>query len=697
MVNGVSSPRGVRVHQALHGYADGHRLLACSTSLKGRDASIMLVLSDASGPGAQIGELGYLTGYPLPETGMYALARTWAAPEMPRPGCVWTHTFLIEFADLATIENPGSFMSAFRRPTSLAADRETYQEAAQVRPDGAASPGTANDHILDFLRHLLLALYGRPRDRVVVPEPAGFEYEPWVLKVWAQQWPRLRRSFRFCTQSFADRSTDTAPFDLQLVPGRNRTAWARVPTMANSDHPAYGGLAWLDDAIADITGKGGDDLRVFLRKVGGDVAGGREAFAPLIILHGLLARASSEPAVIDQAISLLEGVHELAEARVARALAVGAAARHVEALSDSSLDFVARHLSSVEPARLDQDAIRIGGKLWARDPARLGSLLQQDGIARTAAERTIEALPKEDLLEGLHRRPELIPDILPCRPDVLAEPEFWTLEGAASSDIFRLVAADRTRLRHALEAMIRTDIDKLARIASDHLGVATIFRAIANRLDERNIEEPSKAEAAWLLAGLRDTGAVAGLLSDGAVRKRATLVAVARATYPDAVPNEYGEDPWLIAVRGVEGEASDRGRLYLAAYLLARAFGHRSRNQADLIAFSFDDVYFAALRSHLPDEAWRLVDAKLPWVPFWLHWDRCQRLRAGLADVFVDRELSPSVFSRVTVDDDLFADVAQRVARRTRGRSYLKLAHRALRAEDPQRYARRLRVIDELV
>ncbi len=697
MANGVRPARSVRVHQALHGYADGHRLLACSTKLKGRDVNTILVLSDASGPGAQVGERGYLTGYPLAETGMYALGRTWAAPEMSRPGCVWTHTLLIDFADLATLDAPGSLMSAFRRPTSPAGDPEMYQVPVSVLLDRPVCSTNGKDGVRVFLRGLLWALYGRPQDRVIVPEPPEFDYEPWVLTVWAQQWPRLRRGFRFCTQSFADRSNDATPFDLQFVPVRDRAVWRRFTSVADAKSPSDGEVTWLDDALADLTGDRGDDLRAFLRNVGGDIAGGREAFAPLITLYGLLGRGSSQPAPIEEAIALIDSVLGREEGGAARALVVRTAARHVEVLSDSSLDFVVRHLGSLEPTTLDQEAVRIGFALWARDAARVGRLFERDGIARTVAEHTIEALPTSDILEGLRRCPELMPEIVSRRPDVFAEPAFWTLEGAVTPEVFRLATADLARLDDALGAMIRAGADRLAGLATDHLDPATILRVIAARLDERGTEELSKTEAAWLFAGLRDAGALARVLSDVAVRKRATLVAVARATHPDAVPNDYGDDPWLIAVRGAGGQVSDRARLYLAAYLLARAFGHRSRSEAELIAFSFDDVYFAALRSHLPDEAWRLIDARLPWVTFWFDWDHCQRLRAGLANIFVDRDLSPSVFGRVTGDDDLFTEIAERVARRSRGRSYLKLAHRALRNADPQQYARRLHAIEKLI
>ena len=102
MAHGVSSHR-VPLQQTLHGYSEGHRLLASSIDLPTRDAKTVLMMSDASGPAATIGEEGYLTGYPLPESGHYALARTWAAPEMPRPGCVWTHTILIDFSDIPAL------------------------------------------------------------------------------------------------------------------------------------------------------------------------------------------------------------------------------------------------------------------------------------------------------------------------------------------------------------------------------------------------------------------------------------------------------------------------------------------------------------------------------------------------------------------------------------------------------------------
>src|SRR5205823_3931025 len=83
------------VHQSLHGYSGGHRLIDSSIDCPADVARLMLRMSDLSGGNIVSGFEDYLTVYPLKQIGMYAFAKTWVALEMPRPGCVWTHTLLL--------------------------------------------------------------------------------------------------------------------------------------------------------------------------------------------------------------------------------------------------------------------------------------------------------------------------------------------------------------------------------------------------------------------------------------------------------------------------------------------------------------------------------------------------------------------------------------------------------------------------
>ena len=91
----------VRVQQALFGYREGHNLVAASVSLPPSVRHFLATITDASGSEIPEGFKITYTGLPVPQTDFYALFCTWPAPEMPRPGCVWSHVLLVELADLA--------------------------------------------------------------------------------------------------------------------------------------------------------------------------------------------------------------------------------------------------------------------------------------------------------------------------------------------------------------------------------------------------------------------------------------------------------------------------------------------------------------------------------------------------------------------------------------------------------------------
>lgn len=105
------------IEQTLHGYNKGHGLLASSFPVKPNDdSSLMSVLSDWTGYRDELGGDSYMTFYPLSNGEKYAFAKTWYAEEMERPGCVWTHTLIVDLKkvdrnfDFRTLEN------YFRRP-----------------------------------------------------------------------------------------------------------------------------------------------------------------------------------------------------------------------------------------------------------------------------------------------------------------------------------------------------------------------------------------------------------------------------------------------------------------------------------------------------------------------------------------------------------------------------------------------------
>ena len=108
----------MRVEQLLHGYQDGHGLLAGSLMLNSaQDAACMSAMSDWSGyrdPHNQ--DHSYITTYPLPDSNYYVVAKSWYAYEMERPGCVWTHSLLLNLSDLDNRFDFRMLIPYFHRP-----------------------------------------------------------------------------------------------------------------------------------------------------------------------------------------------------------------------------------------------------------------------------------------------------------------------------------------------------------------------------------------------------------------------------------------------------------------------------------------------------------------------------------------------------------------------------------------------------
>src|ERR1700693_3165428 len=93
----------VRIDQALFGYREGHRLLQASRKFIPTTERSLLTLTDMSGPRMVEGFEEYISGYPVPGDESYAVVKTWYAPEMERPGCVWSHALIVRIEDMGEL------------------------------------------------------------------------------------------------------------------------------------------------------------------------------------------------------------------------------------------------------------------------------------------------------------------------------------------------------------------------------------------------------------------------------------------------------------------------------------------------------------------------------------------------------------------------------------------------------------------
>lgn len=663
MAHGLKTKSSLKIHQSLHGYADGHRQLAKSRELAPQDAKRMLVLSDLSGVGARPDKEGYLTGYPLADSKLYAIARTWAAPELPRPGCVWTHTLLIDFGDLAPAGSI-DLLSLFRRPTLDSLD--SYRRALEVEPRDLAMalPQDAQS----YARLLIGALYTRPKLKIVLDRPPSGYVDSVVLSIWCQQWPRLKRNFRFCTFAAADRSTETSGFDLQLVPSfgptiRNRFSASYYASDEQLHQP------WLDDAVSDLIEPDRQGLRTFLRKVGSDIDSGRMAFGNLCRLHRLIADHPVDQSSLEAAIRLVE--HELATSRAssARGLVASAALENLERRAPSLLQFVADNVDTLSAADMKKYGQKLGREIWKYDPTIFEkSLLGGADHGRSIALGSLSSLDLEELSEGILRKPDVVEAILPHRPDLLRLSSMWELEQMPTEAAFSIISDETEFGSEAITALFLARRDGLEDQAIRHLGIDRILGALGDRANTSNFDTSTIRK--WVRRIAPDRDRVASFLAHASNLSWRLLSEIAAAIPPDGIPNRYGTDPWLNAILVASESEPGEIPVDLAAYLLARALGTETRSPGELAAWSLQRTYEAASRSRLSDEAWSQLQFRLPWA--WFDWDRCARIRYAISDLFIERDLAPKLFVEVCKDDQLFELLVGDAATRGRGERYLE-------------------------
>ncbi|WP_163004521.1 hypothetical protein [Pseudomonas viridiflava] len=667
----------ILVHQALHGYSDGHRLISSSLPIDTSDARIMLVMSDLSGPGLKPPAGGYLTGYPLEKSGKYVFSRTWSAPEMPRPGCVWTHSLIIENSDLARLISVQPLLESFRHTV----DKELKSRFAEPIAVTASSTSIGIDPT-ERIAALLNALYSNPTHQVVIEATDPAADEQVVTTLWMQQWPRLRRSFGFCTLSGMDRSGKGIVLDLQFVPEGDRQLRSKFPNAIVSGGSAVPEA--LMPLLADLAAPSASTLREFLKRIGGDVDGGRRAMLPLCSLHeSLLERHPPDLVTAVSALTALDNGGRR-QARSIRKLVTYQAMKQTNGrIDDAVFEFL---LEMLEESNDGEEQLKIGShlgtELWRRSPNRFRSALASQGVLCRVASTALAEMAPEQIISGLEA--SIVREIAELRPDIMLLPAFWK-SPSINDDLAEIVPPQDAG--EAVKAMLSAGRVGTAMTMINKAHTKELIRAL-----ESESADPETVRA-WLAALCRDYNKLAKVLASGQVRLMTTIVTIARHSSPDDVPNSYGEDPWLIALQSASGPLNQSDENFLAAFLLSRALGWESRSQAELLQYSYTKIYKGFQDQLFSRDTEKLANSRLG-RGSWLDWDSCSRLRETVVKRFIEHNLEPAIFGRLTDENFLEISLIDEAAHSKKGKAYLKRVYDALKRTEERKLKVRAEYID---
>jgi len=644
----------VKVHQCLHGYLDGHRKLASSVELNRRAEHALLSLSDMSGRAMSEGFEEYITGYPVPESDYFAVARTWYASEMPRPGCVWTHTLLVKREKLFELETLSVFEGMFNRPR--VGEYAAYGESLLL--DVSSNTTVRVEPNEETRRALILALFGSPSASVLVPLDRPTSGDGLVEFMWTHTSPSLRQFLTFCTGSIASRELGGVAFDLQGIPLRNVRSIQRecrnavlLPELLEEPTPKWlePALGQLDDrheapfvlatSVARIGAR--RSMQVLLQKshLWGD---GDLPTEPEQLLKDLILEfPRGEQAKDLKEILLTDTKTTPRERREAMLLAICRMNRS-EAFTDSVLDVSGRVTS-----------------LFQDQPERTVSLIGRiyDGWHGELAERAIHSLlalvPPADIVTLLAEKRELLLPAVEATPSVGLDGNLWRrIIPSTQHELFGMLCQKYSsdEYENLVTTLAAEGINAPAEAAFSTRGEETA-RALAHWLESEN----RVLGREWRMGLVGNiSGALAPFVQSGTPNPQLAEIIAAAMDPTESWARHVDLSIWLANARASQG-MSHTIRRPIAAFSFVLALHSTGPQAVELLSETFPVVHQALAENALPHRYWNFLDQALPKLSFFRNWDRCARVRLGTVGFLRRENFSVDDFSSSITDSRLKA------------------------------------------
>ena len=624
----------IRVAQALHGYRNGHDLLASSHRLSREAERALLELSDLSGSAARTrGFESYISGYPVPGEHLYAFARTWLADGGARPGSVWTHTLLLTPEQMA-LPNVENLAQWFRRPLSLDEAVE-YGSPLEIDDHDIAEPPrepTRSRSTDNSIRpaDIVEALYQSDSANRAILLPAAFaaDYEEVLLHIWSIQWPELREHFSFCTGSLSFRRVAGRPFDLQVIPQDRaatieRSAAQEVLLLSGGRSaqplPATWAIGFQPDHAAVR------ELRAFAWQFGPRLGPDRLSFGRVAELHSIAQGLSDRT----DWQSLLERVGAWYPQRAA------AGALKSWALDESGSSLTEPLTSLDRLSVLSRSGAGSAFPGWWRslsnsflqamsvDEPELRAFLREfPAFATDDAREALVRLAAEDL--GTEAFVELIgswPDAvtsnaLDLRPSIVVDPALWRSQNARPPALawLRESDLDDSQVVAIVRAVAAAGPSVALSDLADELGSRAIDAAFDVLGDSAEHEEGLQAGPEWI-ATLR-THPKRGLSwlgrSERPSAALATLV-LERFRPGDRRVRVLENRRWSEIVR--RADPSTAAGISVRAFALGVAFRDERPSASPLVAQVFQTVHDSAESGRLIDDDWDKLKRAFPRPP----------------------------------------------------------------------------------
>ncbi len=675
----------VNVHQTLHGYSNGHQLLASSIQLDLIDHKLLLFQSDLSGPTLIQGFESYISGFPLKSANYYAFSRTWYAEEMKRPGCVWTHTILIAYADLGRLIDLKQLKKIFHRPEN--GRYQAYKDQIEIQEIENEVQGLSHDREV-LKERIATLLYENHQNSLLIPAANSNDLDDILIDIWADQWPRLRRNFLFCSGSLSLRSIEKKLFDLQVVPIK----LVNQIEKQSKSLSVLGAHTQINPLVASVKPRSNKILTGLTWLIGSDVEGVRENYFRLLEVVSLLSKSTSIESVAELMLKLFPKPNEAVvfKSRLfGRSLRPTLNVTEFELLQyllftpDKKLTFL--NLTTLElEARMkellkeEQITVIKFAELWSSaKPGRISEKIWEDLDLST-----------ENALLLSTRHPDLVALLIKRYPSIAANVAFWQIPARYQLEVIRLIKdeiAGADGIKY-VSALISAKSDILLQ-ALRYIGVNSLPTFLNAYVQSTNndptylqplLNEYFNEFKSWIRkqnpADLHDK-----LLE-------ATFISL---NYERLQRLDLSSTAWILSYRSITSKNSKVNEVFAACTILSIGLQNRISHADELVIESFNTVYYFGLSGKLGTSIWQMINRddyhyqdEPESIGFWSMftkkkkdrvppWDYCESLIRIGANSFVKNEWMSQSFALAFNDPKVFERVVDYLVTYSKGQRYL--------------------------
>ena len=601
----------------------------------------MLLMSDLLTSALHGGKDSYLCGYPLRSAGQYVLARTWLAPELPRPGCVWTHSLVLDNQAITSASSMWDVMDLHRRPRNNDVSGYTARTSVLLCDESSLpkpEPPTASFSI-DRARTVVDRLYGTTDRRVVVPAPENQadrrEDEALAFAVWRQMLPRLRQDFFFCTRTAG--GLDDIDFGMALLIDIQSEPGGAVAL--NTIAPRGG----LESLARDLCGHNSCSFGDFLVKYELDIPVPRVATWLL---------ASIYDALVEDREGWLENVaniigSQLAEPDVGTRVKCDLLFGRVEHAGSSSGVSMHDRIVAFMDLQSFVDAGELKQMVQAAAQQELveivlsTSSLSMGTLGESVCSVALEMLPADVLSEvslGVDARYR----IARKRPELIAHRAFWPESSEPRQSLLKKLVRASLRSPRTNIASLELILDGLGKSLSRE-DMETILASGADAcavvLRQTEVAADSKGLALPLRTLLREAHELLVLiLLEAPALSLDDLEAFGRLVDGAQAEEQVDWQLWLPVVKRSDLALDSERLLSLASVLFKAGLRGSLPDAAKLFVGSLDLLHDAAANKALPQEVHSALEPCLPHLGYFHDWDFCAKLRAAILRAYMSED-----------------------------------------------------------